>query len=432
MANGLLEFISSPAGQGLLGAALGAAANAGRGGTWNTIGRAGLMGLGAMSQAQERALQQAQDAKRNELYDMQVQTYKADVARKNEALEAERRKRAALPSLFRQPGMTGGEAVPQTEGGAPFFSQPLQAAPMKQTQGGLDWMAALQAGYEPKEIQDLAGLNNIGKPKATRQMEVDDGRGGKRIALVDDFGQEVAGFAGYTAPVQVNQGDRVSFVKPSAGVTLPMNMSPEARASNALGWANNALTRRGQDLTDARARETAAAGKVPAGYRLLADGSMAAIPGGPADIKAGAEGTKRVNDATDVLGILNEVETLLPKATNSYIGTGVDLAARAVGSSTEGAKATGQLKALQGLLVSKMPKMSGPQSDKDVQLYREMAGQVGDPTIPADVRQAAVDTIRKINEKYAGVPEGSSKPKQAAAPAKVDYVWRDGRLQPAR
>ena len=57
----------------------------------------------------------------------------------------------------------------------------------------------------------------------------------------------------------------------------------------------------------------------------------------------------------------------------------------------------------------KMPKMTGPQSDKDVQLYREMAGQVGDPMVPRAQRQAAAATIRKLNEKYAGMPQGSSK-----------------------
>jgi hypothetical protein len=62
------------------------------------------------------------------------------------------------------------------------------------------------------------------------------------------------------------------------------------------------------------------------------------------------------------------------------------------------------LKALEGSLVSKMPKMSGPQSDKDVLLYKQMAGQIGDPTLPAKQKQAAMDTINEINSRYAGVP----------------------------
>jgi hypothetical protein len=51
-----------------------------------------------------------------------------------------------------------------------------------------------------------------------------------------------------------------------------------------------------------------------------------------------------------------------------------------------------------------MPKMSGPQSDKDVLLYKQMAGQIGDPTIPAARKQAAMNTINELNSRYAGVP----------------------------
>lgn len=125
-------------------------------------------------------------------------------------------------------------------------------------------------------------------------------------------------------------------------------------------------------------------------------------------LKQNAASTAKVNDAKDVLGLLDEIDTILPKATNGLIGVARDTAAGGFGYSTEGANATAQLKALQGSLVSKMPKMSGPQSDKDVQLYREMAGQVGDPMVPRAQRQAASKTIRKLNEKYAGMEEGSS------------------------
>jgi hypothetical protein len=52
--NGLLQFLQTPAGQGLLSAGLGVAANAGRGGTWNAIGRGGLMGLQGYANASEQ------------------------------------------------------------------------------------------------------------------------------------------------------------------------------------------------------------------------------------------------------------------------------------------------------------------------------------------------------------------------------------------
>lgn len=98
--------------------------------------------------------------------------------------------------------------------------------------------------------------------------------------------------------------------------------------------------------------------------------------------------------------ILPEIEKILPKATNSYLGTGLDVLGNAVGVSTQGAQATAQLKTLSGQLVSLMPKMSGPQSDKDVAMYKEMAGNLSDPTVPIQTRLAALQTIRELNEKY--------------------------------
>ena len=224
----------------------------------------------------------------------QADERKMIAAQRQAESERQARIRSELPGLFRAPGMTGGEAIPQTFGGTdvPMFSKPVGAATMRPAAGGFDVQRAIALGLDPKTIEAYAGLQNIGRPKATRQMEVDDGNGGKRIALVDDFGREVAGFAGYTAPVQVGQGDRVSFVKPAPGVSLPINMSPSERDASARGWASNALTRRGQDMTDARAREANTAGKAPAGYRYKDDGSLEAIPGGPADIKAGELGAK--------------------------------------------------------------------------------------------------------------------------------------------
>jgi len=149
------------------------------------------------------------------------------------------------------------------------------------------------------------------------------------------------------------------------------------------------------------------------GYRIGPDGDAEYIPGGPADLKINAAGVAKTNDAKDVLGLLDEVDALLPKATGSYIGAGVDALAGSAGYGTKGAESTAQLKALEGALVSKMPKMSGPQSDKDVLLYKQMAGQVGDNTIPVNQRQAASRMIRKLNERYAGVAEGSSRPASA-------------------
>ncbi|MFW2011599.1 hypothetical protein [Acinetobacter bereziniae] len=98
--------------------------------------------------------------------------------------------------------------------------------------------------------------------------------------------------------------------------------------------------------------------------------------------------------------VLPEIEKLLPKATNSYVGRGLDYLVRGFGGANQGDIATDQLKTLSGQLVSLMPKMSGPQSDKDVAMYKEMAGNLSDPTKSVEARMAALNTIRDLNEKY--------------------------------
>ncbi|WP_439684868.1 hypothetical protein MNJPNG_05000 [Cupriavidus oxalaticus] len=165
-----------------------------------------------------------------------------------------------------------------------------------------------------------------------------------------------------------------------------------------------AVTVRGQNMTDARARDEAAIKR--------------------ADSKVAQAQTERVRDANDALGLLDQAEKLIPQATGSYLGAGRDVALRSIGAATESGNAAAQLRALEGALVSKMPKMSGPQSDKDVAMYRQMAGQIGDATIPAETKLAAIRTIREIQNKYAGTaaapaPIGGNAPAQPEALAEL-------------
>ena len=112
---------------------------------------------------------------------------------------------------------------------------------------------------------------------------------------------------------------------------------------------------------------------------------------------------QRVQDANDAIEILKEAAPLVNKSTSSGFGAGIDYAAALIGKSTEGADTAAKLKVLGGALVSKMPKMSGPQSDKDVLLYKEMAGKLGDPTVPTSQKIAAMNSINELQAKYAGI-----------------------------
>ena len=125
-----------------------------------------------------------------------------------------------------------------------------------------------------------------------------------------------------------------------------------------------------------------------------------------ADAKAAAErdsqvATKAV-DAQRTLGLLGEAERLLPLSTGSSAGNVMDSVAGAFGYSTPGAQAIAGLQTIAGQLTSSMPRMQGPQSDKDVQLYKQMAGDLANPNLPVQTRMAALKQIRRLNEKYAG------------------------------
>ena len=127
--------------------------------------------------------------------------------------------------------------------------------------------------------------------------------------------------------------------------------------------------------------------------------SQISMPGGmPMQSK---EQLQRSNDATAVMELTDQASPLLDKAPGSYLGMAGNFLGRAVGADTDATKAQAQLDVLAGALISKMPKMSGPQSDKDVALYRAMAGNLNDPTLPASAKKAAMATLRGLNEKYA-------------------------------
>lgn len=129
------------------------------------------------------------------------------------------------------------------------------------------------------------------------------------------------------------------------------------------------------------------------------------------------EQIQRSNDATAVMELTDQAAPLLKQAPGSYIGAAANQLGRVVGMDTDASKAQAQLDVLSGGLIAKMPKMSGPQSDKDVALYKSMAGNLNDPTLPASAKEAAMKTLRLLNQKYATGYQGGSEAAPAAKPS---------------
>ncbi len=110
---------------------------------------------------------------------------------------------------------------------------------------------------------------------------------------------------------------------------------------------------------------------------------------------------KKTANAKTVISLLDEADKLIPNSTGSVIGYGVDAVVGATGYGTKGATAIGQLKTIEGQLIGNMPRMEGPQSDADRMLYQQAAGDIANAMKPREIRKAAVQTIRKLQERYA-------------------------------
>lgn len=159
---------------------------------------------------------------------------------------------------------------------------------------------------------------------------------------------------------------------------------------------------------------------------------------GPAsgnETKAGTRENDRQFAMQGINETLNEAETLLsggvwdPKTgaavqgakgeipTGSGVGSMVDSAAAFIGVTPDGAKTADRLDALGASLTGKVPRFEGPQSNYDVQLYKEAAAKVGDRTIPPERRLEALKTVRGLMSKYERLGQDPFGAGQPAAPA---------------
>lgn len=125
-------------------------------------------------------------------------------------------------------------------------------------------------------------------------------------------------------------------------------------------------------------------------------------------------------------GIIGEAKSLLDPGpegqmpTQSGIGSAVDRIGGWFGMSPAGAPEAARLKVVGGNLTSLVPRFEGPQSDRDTQAYREMAGQIGDDTIPVPQRLAALNQVETLINNYGGPAKVFGSGGAPAAPPPAD------------
>lgn len=415
---GLLDMLGSDT--GLLGLQLMAAGSAKPVRTGFGEGLLGaLQGVQAQRAAEEdRKMKQQMQQAQLGLLGAQLDETKAQAMQRQAAVEAAQRQAAEqqrvqglirgafMPVQPSQANAVSGIAGPRPEALSVVGQQPR-----------VNYQALIAQGVPPELAQKLAEARNFGRDEVARTLEVAGPNGMPMTMQLDKFGGAVG--PQLAKPVEMkleDLGGTKQAFNPfalQAGQSFNKTNTPDAMLS-----AQTAM--RGQNMTDARARDKNsidrdAMGKVE--WKQDVNGNWIALPkelsgNGPVTPVTTTAPGKREQQARNALDIISEAEKLIDKGTGSYIGAGVDLAARAFGAAPAGAVASGQLKALEGALMMAQPRMEGPQSDKDVALYRQMAAQIGDPTAPPKIKKAALDTVKELHRRYAG--QGGQ---QAAPPA---------------
>lgn len=399
---GLLDLLNSEDGRfalGLLDAGSAKPVRAGFG--------SGL--LQAMNGAEQWKQAQHDRLLKQQYLQAQMADMQAQQAQRQAQADELKRKQAAEAAFGQQlQGLLGqrNRAAMQAGGG------PTVAASETLQRNPVDWGSlAMRNPQFVEQISKLAGAQDLGRPEVARVEETMDASGRPVKRQLSKYGLPIgADLEQWKAPVMSDQGGFINALDPVSMASLAM--FKKTNSPDALLSASTA--RRGQDLSDARSRDknkidASAVGKVD--WKQDTDGNWVGLPkevgAGPVTPVTTTTPGKRAVQSGQAINIIDQAEKLIDKSTGSYIGAGVDLAARAIGQSTAGADAAAQLKALEGALMMAQPRMEGPQSNLDVNLYRQMAGQIGDSTVPHDMKKAALGTIRKLHEKYA-VPTGGS------------------------
>lgn len=162
------------------------------------------------------------------------------------------------------------------------------------------------------------------------------------LGLMQNLGFDTSKFSPTYNPDGVRQfaqatlsaKDRLTQQVQMRGQDITRQNSIDTNATSASNNANTVgATLRGQDLTDARAREANQNGRIPAGYRATASGGLEFIPGGPADPNAAkkASPTEFQGKSAAFGSRAQEADRILGELAGNYSPAGINTK-NAVGS----------------------------------------------------------------------------------------------------
>jgi hypothetical protein len=213
------------------------------------------------------------------------------------------------------------------------------------------------------------------------------------------------GARGFSKVIYDKDGNALSF-NTRTGETTPIQVGGQAVSDPRYTPGSQYELRQAQQMGIGQA-EALTDPTTKAAVTAAGQGRLGQAPLTPAQLvteKAQAEAEEeRAQTAVGTNQLIGEATAIFEGAqppTASGIGTMVDWLGGQFGASPAGADEAAQLKVIGGALVGKVPRFRGAQSDKDVNLYREMAGRIGDSTVPISQRKAALEKVKSFWAQY--------------------------------
>ena len=389
----------------------------GRRNPWAGLAQGAAMGVGAYNDALAQARQRPLDRLKAAGTVVDYQSRGMDIKTKQAALdEAERQRQEAAMARdvlrgFRMPAPLPSMS-PTNENAARLAATP-RAGLFEKLSAQAD---ALEAKGLVQQAQQYRTLAEKYAPQYEGMETVM--RDGKPVVLqrFKNRAPEETGYMPKPDYKQVDTGGQIGFYDPLTGQVggqFGKVATPDALLANEVARGNLQINRERLGLDRAKdAREqTSSKPQWDSSSGQFVYPPSAEAPKGRAVQPEGyavKQDNKQKDASIRALQVLDEAGPLIKKATGSYLGAGIDMLARVPGKTTSGSEAIAQLQALEGALMLNQPRMEGPQSNLDVALYKQMAGRIGDPTVPVDAKLAALKVIRGLHERYTGKKGGST------------------------
>lgn len=121
------------------------------------------------------------------------------------------------------------------------------------------------------------------------------------------------------------------------------------------------------------------------------------------EVKKRLSDEKRVKDLGLAVSEIERAMTpggLIDSATGGYLSNLYDTAAAVFSMGTDSSAALARLAPIADLALKMVPRFEGPQSNYDVQSYKDAAGNLANPNVPASTKRAAAEEIVRLFKKY--------------------------------